>query len=202
VADHASHDPERVAAAADRGGRLAGVLAACGDCLVLLGDLRALASATPVAAIPRRPRDYRLTLADAERLRRRGWRRMLAAIGARRSAIGRPLALGLTTLGLVGLLLGSVPATLPFTAGASRDHIEVAQPAGVTGTGDAPAITTTTGQPAGDVLPSAGGAQDAAVTAMPGTDGSALRILSLTFLAGGLGTFAVRRVASSRRGMR
>ena len=55
----------QVAEAADRGGRLGDVLAACAECLTLLGDLRMLAAAVPMAAIPVRPRDYRLSAADA-----------------------------------------------------------------------------------------------------------------------------------------
>jgi len=121
----------RVAEAADRAGSLPADLAACPDCVALHSDLVAIAAALPDAAIPARPRDYRLGPADAARLRRTGWRRWLAAVGTSRDtvtrplAIGlttlglaRPLAIGLTTLGLAGLLLTALPS-LPFAGTAS-----------------------------------------------------------------------------------
>lgn len=202
MADHERHDQEVVAAAADRGGRAAGVVAACNDCLTLLSDLRALAVAMPWSAIPGRPRDYRLTMEDAARLRRRGWRRIVAALGSGRDAVTRPLALSLTTLGLIGLLLGSMPAAMPFAAGTARDQAEIAQPVGAPDANDAPGTVTTTDRPVGDAISDASGAQDAAARPAPEADASALRILALSFLGLGLGTFVVRRVASTRRGVR
>lgn len=202
MADHERHDQEVVAAAADRGGRAVGVLAACDDCLTLVGDLRSIASAMPWSAIPGRPRDYRLTMEDAARLRRRRWRRIVAALGTGRDAVTRPLALSLTTLGLIGLLLGSIPAAMPFAAGTARGQAEIAQPVGASDANDASGTITTTVPPAGDAMPDAGGAPDAAARPAPEADASALRILALSFLGLGLGTFVVRRVASTRRGVR
>jgi hypothetical protein len=67
-----------------------------------------------------RPRDFTLTAADAERLRVRGWRRLLSAIGSTHDVFSRPLAIGLTTLGLAGLLVATIPGSLPgFGGGAT-----------------------------------------------------------------------------------
>jgi hypothetical protein len=112
---HDRHDPILVAALAaddlagtDRDQAL-DLTRSCADCALLLDDLRALArgtaSAPPVAA---RPRDFRLTPADVARLRPAGWRRVLGAISGPRSALSRPLGVGIATLGLAGLLIGNV----------------------------------------------------------------------------------------------
>ena len=113
---HAAHDPELIAAAVD--GMLEGPerlmadawLAACATCTELHADLLAIASAERALPTPTRPRDLRLTPADAQRLRPRGFRAILAAIGSSRDAFSKPLAVGLTTLGLAGLLVGTVPS--------------------------------------------------------------------------------------------
>ncbi len=141
AADHATHDLVLVAEAADRGGRLPAAQASCPDCLALHADLVLLAAAMPDAALPARPRDYTLSEADAARLRPAGWRRWLAAIGTSRDAVTRPLAVGLTTIGLAGLLVASVPGILPFGSASS-------------GAAPAPADTTVAGEAA--AAPSAG----------------------------------------------
>ncbi len=115
---HARHDLHLVAAfAADD---LAPVVRteaerlveSCRDCAELFADLRIIAAAT--AALPDIPRtrDFRLTAADAARLQPRGWRGLLDAIGGARASFSRPLAAGLTTLGLVGLLVTTIPGAL------------------------------------------------------------------------------------------
>lgn len=112
---HAAHDPELIAAAV--GGMLDGPerlmadawLATCSTCTELHDDLLAIASAQRALPTPTRPRDLQLTPADAHRLRPRGFRAILAAIGSSRDAFSKPLAVGLTTLGLAGLLVGTVP---------------------------------------------------------------------------------------------
>lgn len=113
---HAAHDPELIAAAADR--TLEGPerlmadawLATCATCAELHADLLAIAIAQRALPTPARPRDFQLTAADAQRLRPRGWRAILAAIGSSRDAFSKPLAVGLTTLGLAGLLVVTVPS--------------------------------------------------------------------------------------------
>jgi anti-sigma factor RsiW len=90
-------------------------LNACPACAQLLEELVALAAATRALPVPARKRDFTLTEADAERLRVSGWRRLMGAIGSTRDVFSRPLAIGLTTLGLAGLLVATVP--MPFGTG-------------------------------------------------------------------------------------
>ena len=117
--DHARHDLLLVAEAADRGGRLPAAQAACPDCQALHADLVTLAAALPTAALPTRPRDFTLSPADAERLRPAGWRRFFGAIGTSRDVVTRPLAIGLTTLGLAGLLVATIPGALTGSLGSA-----------------------------------------------------------------------------------
>jgi hypothetical protein len=108
IAAHASGDlAGRDLAQADE------LVASCPDCALLYGDLRAIVSATAALPTVERPRDFRLTPADAARLRPAGWRRAVGWLrgdsAARRGGALRPLAIGLTTLGLVGLVFSATP---------------------------------------------------------------------------------------------
>ena len=127
-ATHDGHDLELVARAAAgeldarevEAARLA--IAGCGACAALEADLRAIAAATRDLGAPgeatsiRAPRDFRLSPADAARLRRHGalgLARPSAWVGGRARGLGGALA----TLGLVGLL---VSTGLPgFSGGAA-----------------------------------------------------------------------------------
>lgn len=200
--DHQRHDLVLVAAAADRGGRLAGMLEACADCRSLLGDLRALAAAVPMSAIPPRPRDLRLTRQDVARLRRGGWRRWLAAIGTGRDAVTRPLAMSLTTLGLAGLLLSAIPAGLPLGGTASDlGGVEsVAHPLRSDG-GDA--LSGAGGVAVPTMVPAAHGPDDGMSEAPAGaSDGLAVRMLAIAFLGAGLAIAGLRQLAAVQRRMR
>jgi hypothetical protein len=112
---HDSHDLLLIAAyAADDAGpadreRAVALIEACAHCADLASDIRSIVAAT--AALPplARARDFRLTNADAARLRPAGWRRAIRALAGPRLAFTRPLAAGLTTLGLVGVIVTSVP---------------------------------------------------------------------------------------------
>lgn len=124
---HAAHDRLLVAALADRTtdaltraelDAARAQVTTCPDCAALHADLVAIAAAVPTAAIPTRPRDFRIAPADAERLRAPAWRRWLAGVGSPRDMVTRPLAIGLTTLGLAGLLVATVGA-LPGSGGAT-----------------------------------------------------------------------------------
>jgi hypothetical protein len=114
-APHAAHDLLLVAAhaAGDTLGtdaeQAAALLATCPDCAALAADLVAIAAATRDLPAAARPRDFTLRREDAARLRPLGWRRLAAAFGARRLELIRPLAAGLTTLGLAGILLSGLP---------------------------------------------------------------------------------------------
>jgi hypothetical protein len=112
---HDQHDPLLVVAlaAGDLAGtdrdRATALVAACADCSFLHDDLLAVARATAALPAARRPRDFRLTPADAARLRPLGWRRFVAAFAGPRLAFTRQLGVGLTTLGLAGLLFTALP---------------------------------------------------------------------------------------------
>jgi anti-sigma factor RsiW len=148
VSDHPTHDTALIAGLSSRdpgltpaeAERAAALLAACTECARLHADLLALAAALPSAARPRRTRDFTLSAADAERLRPRGLRRWLGLVGTSRDTITRPLAFGFTTLGLVGLLLTTVPTALPMGgAGAAME----AQDAGASAAAAAPSAAPT-----------------------------------------------------------
>ncbi len=114
----------------------------CAGCAALLHDLAAIRVAMAALPVPPRRRDYRLTTEDAARLRPSGLRRLLEWLAAPGSAV-RPLATGLATLGVVGLLLtsglsgvlsgfgsaGAAPAPALAPAGAPLDD---ASPGAVT----------------------------------------------------------------------
>ena len=94
---------------------------ACGPCADLFADLVSISAAIPSAAIPARPRDFTLTAADAARLQPRGLRRLLKAIGSARDGVTFPLtAMGLTTMGIAGLLLATIASALSSTAERTR----------------------------------------------------------------------------------
>jgi anti-sigma factor RsiW len=120
-ASHAAHDTMLVASLADHSlatterSAAEALVATCAECAALRADFTALRDATRAMPTPTRPRDFTLTPYDAVRLRRGGWRRLVAAFGSPRDAFSRPLALGLTTLGLAGLLLASAPSILDLS---------------------------------------------------------------------------------------
>ena len=192
---HARHDPLRVAEAVDRGGRLAPVLRFCDPCGQLYGDLVALTTALSLAALPTRPRDYTLRAADAHRLRSRHLRAWWFALGSKRDALTRPLAIGLTTLGLAGLLLTALPTTLLTSgsgAGAAPDReFAAAAASGAPG-------TVTPEATDGDVSKA-----PVEVQADPATaDASATLALSIGLVAAGGGLFAIRYIAAHGRPVR
>ena len=84
----------------------------CTDCAELVADLRSIAAATHALPPVPRPRDFTITAPDAARLRPGGWRALLDAIGGARATFARPLAVGLTTLGLAGILATTIPGGL------------------------------------------------------------------------------------------
>ena len=108
-------------------------MAACSACATLHDDLLALSATTRAMPVPARPRDFTLTQADADRLRIPGWRRLLSAIGSPRDVFSRPLALGLTTLGIAGLLVATIPSALPGFGGGATSLSSVEDPARIAG---------------------------------------------------------------------
>jgi len=157
--DHATHDPLLIAAQQDSTldardtERVEGWLAGCGACAMLRADFETLAAATRLLPTPPRPRDFHLTESDAQRARGRGWgwRRALAVFDSPHTSFTRPLAVGLTTMGLAGLLIANIPSVALFgsSAGAAPSQAEMstdiaapaplAPAAGATGTAGAAA---------------------------------------------------------------
>ena len=88
------------------------MVASCRDCAELLADIRLIAAATSALPDIPRTRDFRISAVDAARLRPSAWRALLDALGGARSSFSRPLAVGLTTIGLVGLLATTIPGAL------------------------------------------------------------------------------------------
>jgi hypothetical protein len=231
AAAHPTHDLLLVAAWAsddlDGAARTAAgeLIGGCSACAVLASDLRALAVATRSLPPARRPRDFALSRADAERLRPHGLRRLLAALAAPRS-VSRPLAASLTTLGVAGLLLASLPGILPFgAAGAPGAALQVTgeersgnsdtQSSAGASAAPEPAAAASAGPAASDAalapVPSAeppadtssvsgtegsGSPDDGAVRDVRSTGPPILVVVSLVLLASGLGLFALRRLAA------
>ena len=123
--DHDRHDLLAIAALADRDAtgeealRAQAQVDTCTECASLHAELVSLASATRALPAMQRPRDFQLRPEDAQRLRPNRIRRLFGTFGTARDGFSRPLALGLTTLGLAGLLFGVLPSTLSFGGAAS-----------------------------------------------------------------------------------
>ena len=136
ASDHASHDTILIASLADHSlparERIAAeaLVATCSQCADLQADLLALRAATRAMPTPARPSDYTLTERDAIRLRSGGWRRFVDALGSSRDALSRPLAVGLTTLGLAGLLVSAAPSFMMGGASSASAPTTIGAPAG------------------------------------------------------------------------
>jgi hypothetical protein len=161
--DHATHDTLLIASLLDRtpGGpdrdRAEALLAGCDDCAALHRDLVALQAATRSLPTPTRPRDFTLAPGDVARLRPMGLRRFLALFGSSRDMFSRPLAVGLTTIGLAGLLVATVPGAL-FGQGTSAPALSAMEQS----TGDSaanPGALDNAGAPLPSTAPSVTAAQ-------------------------------------------
>jgi hypothetical protein len=184
VADPGSHTRHDRFAVADAigGGAPPPTLTICPACRALHVDLLTVQLAVRAAWVPRRQRDHRLTAADAIRLQRGRWRRLIDTIGTPRDALTRPLALSFTGLGLAGLLLTAVPAGLSMGASSAA----------------APAARHTMVIASETQSPMAGTAdmRDEPIPADP------LPSLSIGLLAIGAALFATRHVARRVNGVR
>lgn len=89
----------------------------CDQCAGLVIDLQAVQAAVTTAPTPPRRRDFRLTRADAERLKPHGVRGLVAAFTHPRLERAHPIAAGLTMLGLTGVLISGL--SLGWAGGAS-----------------------------------------------------------------------------------
>jgi hypothetical protein len=113
-AQHDQHDQLLVVslAAGDLTGadrdRATSQIAECAECARLNDDLLVIARATAALPAAVRPRDFQLSPEQAARLRPAGWRRFVAAFAQPRLAMTRQLGVGLTTLGIAGLMLSAI----------------------------------------------------------------------------------------------
>ena len=174
---HPTHDTTLVAALADHSlpatERAAGMelVATCGDCAALHADLLALLAATRAMPTPPRRIDYTLTRGHAARLRPNPWRRLVAVVGSAHDGVTRPLAMGLTALGLVGVLVASAPSILQPATGtggsaASSQAVGESQP--ILNAAPAPGAVDTAGQGgAAGAAPAAGAAGAAEASSAP-----------------------------------
>jgi hypothetical protein len=178
ASSHARHDRFAIAAALD-GSPPPSIVGTCPRCGALHRDLLLIQTAVRHAWTPRRPRDLRLARVDIARLRPPVWSRPLSAIGSSRDTITRPLAVGLTSLGVVGMVIGG-------TASAFGGATSSAAPAeyGIHVT-DAPELPPIHAK---------------ATAEEPPTD--QLLAVSIGSLVAGGGLFVIRRVARRARAVR
>ena len=123
AADHAAHDRQLIVAyvsgglGAEEAGAGRALIAACRRCAVLAEDLgRIRAALAQDVATPSRPRDFRLSVADAERLRGSAWTRLLRRLGGPGLAILQPVAGAALSLGLVLVVATAALPGLGFGA--------------------------------------------------------------------------------------
>jgi hypothetical protein len=173
---HSTHDTTLVASLADHSlpatERAAGMdlVASCADCAALHADVVALVAATRAMPTPPRPIDYTLTRGHAARLRPNPWRRLVAVVGSAHDGVSRPLAMGFTALGLVGILVASAPTMLQPAFGdgsgaASTEAVGESRP--ITDPAPAPGAVDTAGDASGGRAALASGAANAAASSGP-----------------------------------
>ena len=136
--DHQLHDRLLVARAAgdelDPSERPAAqaLLASCGECRMLQADLRALSEAVVTSLpTPRRSRDFRLSAEDAARLRPSGLEGWLGRLARPGFALLQPVAGAAIAIGMLLVVLGSLPFGAASGAGGARPASDTAEaPAG------------------------------------------------------------------------
>src|SRR5688572_12991510 len=115
---HEQHDPMLVVSfasgdltTADRDRAAAqSLIDTCADCARLRDDVLAIAQATKALPPAVRTRDFQISPEQAAQLQPGGWRRFFTAPGA---LFSRQLGVGLTTLGIAGILISSI-GSLPL----------------------------------------------------------------------------------------
>ncbi len=124
--DHRRHD--RVLIARFAGGdsypteerEARALVAGCTECAALAADIRLLARATGALPAARRPRDFRLTSEQAERVRGSALARLLRALGGPGWGTLRPVAGVAMSIGLaLAVIGGGLPMVLPAAGGPS-----------------------------------------------------------------------------------
>ena len=121
--DHRAHDPLLIArfasgdSLADESSTAAELVAACPDCAQLAEDLRLLAVRTASLPAARRDRDFRLSPADAERLRGSWLERALRPLASSRWAFVQPLAGAALAIGVTLAVIGALPLGVASSGG-------------------------------------------------------------------------------------
>lgn len=122
LSDHARHDQLLVAQLAagddldpDARAMARALIDGCAECRLLADDLGLLARAIAAEPAPTRPRDFRLTPAQAERARGSWLERLATRLRLPDGALLRPLAGATLALGMLLIAVGTVvpPATVP-----------------------------------------------------------------------------------------
>ena len=112
--DHAQHDRWLVVRAASHDTDLTAaetadaraLLARCGECAVLAADISTITRATAESIAPARPRDFRLTPAQAAGARGGVMERLGRWLASPRGAVVRPLAGATLAIGIVLVAVG------------------------------------------------------------------------------------------------
>jgi hypothetical protein len=137
--DHAGHDHQLIVAyacgdlGADEARGAGQLVEQCRRCAALDRDIRLMPSLARHLAVPSRRRDFRLSAADAERLRGSAVRRLLRRLGGPGLAPLQPLAGAALA---IGLLLVVTTAALPVFFAGAGGAAPAAERALDAGTGD------------------------------------------------------------------
>ncbi len=148
----------------------------CPGCASLLVDLGVLRAATAALEVAPRTRDYRLTDADAARLRPSTWQSLVRWLAAPRSAL-RPLAGGLAALGIAGLLLSTAPGFLGGSATSLTNGAPAVAPIAADGAVGAIPESAPTGAGPGSAAPATSAGSSAGSSAVTSAAPSALTIV-------------------------
>jgi hypothetical protein len=172
AARHALHDEELVAAfavdgdAADDPARARALIERCQTCREIYADvvsigstIRASGTSEAVGLARPAPRDFRLTPLQAARLQPGNvLQRAVARLRAGAAMFGRPVGATLATLGLVGLLVGSMGLGQLATGGAPQRESATIAGAATAGPGEA-STEPVRGSTSGDFGAQAGASQ-------------------------------------------
>jgi hypothetical protein len=168
---HNDHDLTLVAAhaAGDLSGpdraRAQATLDTCTVCTAIHADLISIAAATRALPKPARaPRDFRLSVDQAARLRRGSWLRAFLAPLASAGSATRPLAAAFTSLGIAGLLVVAFMPGLLGSAASRAPERESVTAAGAPTAAPAarPVDAADASEAAGQYVPAAVGAPTSA----------------------------------------
>jgi hypothetical protein len=146
----------------------------CADCARLHDDILAIARATAALPPATRPRDFSISSEQAARLHPGGLRGFLARLAAPGNVFGRQVAMGLTTLGVAGLLFSALSsvaipaggAAAPSAAPAQHESARGSEGAFAVGPVGAPGASPAASAPA-ESAPPAGGSGAYGVTSGP-----------------------------------